>query len=349
MSSARSRSAGSSIGDHVEAVEQVGAEAPAATSRSRSRFVAATTRTSICVGVSCRRRDTNSPSWSSAQQLGLHRPAPSRRSRRGRGCRRRPARSGPARAVRAPVNAPRCVAEQLALEQVRRDGGAVDRDERLVARAPSRRAATRATSSLPVPVSPVMSTVQRVSATLASIDSAGSRAGSAPSICGACWSRHASASVSGSFAGVGLRTRPDRLLQRANLERFDQEVARAGVHRAHRIGDLRAAAHRDDRGPRRMHAGGSEDLEAGDFRHADVRQDQVEALFLQAGVAADAVHRDNFMTRRPAECGPGSGTGNLRRRRGGSCPWGVRSEAGGVLDPTQVSHVSSDLRELFLH
>ena len=91
----------------------------------------------------------------------------------------------------------------------------------------------------------------------------------------------------------------DRLLQRANLERLDQEVARAGVHGPHRIGDLRAAAHHDDRRSRRMHARGGQDLEAGHLRHPDVRQDQIEALFLQARVGTDAVHRDNFMTRGP--------------------------------------------------
>ena len=51
-----------------------------------------------------------------------------------------------------------------------------------------------------------MRTVQRVSATFASIESAGSIAGSPPSIAGACSSRHARASVSGSFAGVGFNT-----------------------------------------------------------------------------------------------------------------------------------------------
>ena len=45
-----------------------------------------------------------------------------------------------------------------------------------------------------------------MSATFASIDSAGSSAGSSPSIDAAFLSRQASASVSGSFEGVGFRT-----------------------------------------------------------------------------------------------------------------------------------------------
>ena len=42
-----------------------------------------------------------------AQQLGLHARAPCPRSRRGTGCRRRPARTGPRLAATAPVKAPR--------------------------------------------------------------------------------------------------------------------------------------------------------------------------------------------------------------------------------------------------
>ena len=152
-----------------------------------------------------------------------------------------------------------------------------------------------AASSLPVPDSPVISTVQRVSATFASIDSAGSSAASLPSIRGVLVTPRQRVGL-GLVRRPGFQHRGDRLLQRAHLERLDQEVARAGVHRAHRVGDLGAAAHRDDGGSGRVHARGGEDLEAADVRHADVGQDQVEALFLEARVAADAVHRDNFMT-----------------------------------------------------
>ena len=56
------------------------------------------------------------------------------------------------------------VAEQLALEQRLGQRAAVDRDKGTIARA-SRWCSARATSSLPVPLSPVMSTVLVVRAT----------------------------------------------------------------------------------------------------------------------------------------------------------------------------------------
>ena len=58
------------------------------------------------------------------------------------------------------------VAEELALEQALGDRGAVDRDERPRRAARLRSWMARATSSLPVPVSPRMSTVASVGATL---------------------------------------------------------------------------------------------------------------------------------------------------------------------------------------
>ena len=61
------------------------------------------------------------------------------------------------------------VAEQLRLHQRLGDGGAVDLDERLAVRAASCSWSARATSSLPVPLSPVMSTVDGVSATFSMI------------------------------------------------------------------------------------------------------------------------------------------------------------------------------------
>ena len=56
------------------------------------------------------------------------------------------------------------VAEQLALDQVRRDRAAVDRQERPLAAA-AQLVHGLATSSLPVPLSPVMNTVTAVPAT----------------------------------------------------------------------------------------------------------------------------------------------------------------------------------------
>ena len=51
------------------------------------------------------------------------------------------------------------VAEQLALEQVARDGGAVEGDERLAAARSEKSWMARARISLPVPLSPVMRTL----------------------------------------------------------------------------------------------------------------------------------------------------------------------------------------------
>ena len=56
------------------------------------------------------------------------------------------------------------MAEQLALQQLRGDRRAVDRDERAAARRRPWRCSARATTSLPVPVSPVISTVASLSA-----------------------------------------------------------------------------------------------------------------------------------------------------------------------------------------
>ena len=59
------------------------------------------------------------------------------------------------------------VAEQLALDQVRRDRAAVDGEERAASRRRLRSWTVCATSSLPVPLSPMMNTVTAVPATRA--------------------------------------------------------------------------------------------------------------------------------------------------------------------------------------
>ena len=105
-----------------------------------------------------------------AQQLGLQRRGRSRRSRRGRACRRRRRGSRRRRRSSAPVNAPRAVAEQLAVEHVARHGGAVEGHERPGRRGEARWMA-RARTSLPVPVSPVRSTVTSDGAMRRAIDS----------------------------------------------------------------------------------------------------------------------------------------------------------------------------------
>jgi hypothetical protein len=68
---------------------------------------------------------------------------------------------------RAPVKAPFLVAEEFAFEEGFRQRGAVDFHERLVEARGDDSWMARATSSLPVPDSPWMSTVVRVGATCA--------------------------------------------------------------------------------------------------------------------------------------------------------------------------------------
>ena len=119
-------------GKHVEAIEQVGAEAAfSATSVGRSRLAQAMMRTSTLTG--CGRADRHHFAFlQRAQQLGLERRAASRRSRRAAACRRprrgRSRRSPPM----APVKAPFCMAEQHRFEHRLGHRGAIDRDERLV-------------------------------------------------------------------------------------------------------------------------------------------------------------------------------------------------------------------------
>ena len=77
-----------------------------------------------------------------------------RRSRRGTACRRAPRRSSRRASSVAPVNAPFSWPNSSRRDQLARNRAAVDRDERPVSRAASSRGSTRASRSLPVPVSP---------------------------------------------------------------------------------------------------------------------------------------------------------------------------------------------------
>ena len=74
------------------------------------------------------------------------------------------------------------VAEQLGLEQRLRQRRAVDRDERARLRRGERSWMARATSSLPVPLSPWMSTVAELSATCSTSVIMRRKAGLAPII-----------------------------------------------------------------------------------------------------------------------------------------------------------------------
>ena len=166
MSSRRSRSGGSCTCDHREPVVEVLAEAcPSLTS---AREVAVGRRDDAHVDARVLAlpptRRTSRVS-SDAQQLRLQRRAAARRSRRGTACRRRPPRRARARSPTAPVNAPRTWPKSSLSRRFSASApqstttNGPSRARRRVVRSP------RATSSLPVPVSPWMSTVASVGAT----------------------------------------------------------------------------------------------------------------------------------------------------------------------------------------
>ena len=166
MSSRRSRSGGQRDRDDVRGGRRgPRGTRPPAPSRSRSRFVAATTRTSTRRGCARRRRGSNSPLLQHAQQLRLQRERQLadlvEEERAAVGA----ARSGPRACSRRAGERAAHVAEELALEQRLRDRRAVDRHERAARARGCASWMARATSSLPVPVSPRMSTVRAVGAT----------------------------------------------------------------------------------------------------------------------------------------------------------------------------------------
>ena len=118
-----------------------------------------------------RRRGATSRSSSTRRSFACSVERRARRSRRGRACRRRRARSRPARSRSRAGERAALVAEELALERASAGRRAqLTRDERPVARAGSRAWSARATSSLPVPVSPPMSTVHCARATRAMVE-----------------------------------------------------------------------------------------------------------------------------------------------------------------------------------
>ena len=148
---------------HAQAIVEVGAESPARDGGSRSRCVAAITRTSTrAASRDDRRARTRLPAARAAAWPGAR--AADRRSRRGRSCRRRRARSAPAACATAPVNAPFSWPNSSLSISV---GGSAAQLTRTSA-APRRRlraCSARANSSLPVPVSPSSSTDEFVGAT----------------------------------------------------------------------------------------------------------------------------------------------------------------------------------------
>jgi hypothetical protein len=137
------------------------------------------------------------------------------------------------------------VAEQFALQQLGGNRRGVERDEGTRARGDSRCSA-RATSSLPVPVSPVISTDSGACASRPMARNSARIAGASPTSCGECrppaaWRcRRAISSACGS-ARAGQR---DGVVQ---VEGLGQEFVRAAAERTGGAGHVGIARHHDHR------------------------------------------------------------------------------------------------------
>ena len=164
MSSRRSRSGGQVDRDHVEPVIQVGAE-PVGGDLGGQVLVGRRQQPGLERDRPGRPDRQDFLVLDRPQQLGLGRPrqladlveedrAPAGRDEQ------------PGVVAIGPGEGAADVAEELVLQQVVGDRRAVDRQEHLVRARARRRARRRATSSLPVPDSPVISTVLRVGPTL---------------------------------------------------------------------------------------------------------------------------------------------------------------------------------------
>ena len=277
----RARSGGSSHVDDVDAVVEVLAEALAPRPRSRGRG---------WWRRRCARRRATSPSpptgrtvrsCSARSSLGCSAsgisPISSRNSVPPLACTNRPVRV----ALRVGEGA-LGVAEQLALEQRLGHGRAVDGHEGPVARAGCGACSARATSSLPVPLSPVISTDGvRVSATrsMRSYTCCIGRA-LAEQLVGRCAPRDGAAQAlapprAGARCCDGAL---QRQRQRVEVERLGDEVVGAGADGADR--GLQAAEGGDHH-HRDVGAVGDDalaQLEAAHARHVEVGEHHVEVL-----------------------------------------------------------------------
>ncbi len=163
------------------------------------------------------------------------------------------------------------VPEQLALDQLGRDRGAVDLDERRRRGAGERWWSARATSSLPVPFSPVIST--RAVGRAHPLDQLAAPPG-APGSAPPSRSGVSATARSRSFSAVELALRqrvPQRDQQAVGVERLLQEVEGAALGRLHRRGD--GAVPRDHHHERRrvLLPQAGERLEAVDARPSSRR------------------------------------------------------------------------------
>ena len=195
--------------------------------------------------------------------------------------------NSPMREVTAPREGALLVAEQLALEQRVGQRAAVDRHER-----PRRRAAiagecVRATSSLPVPLSPCTSTGLSLAATprddgqhLADLRALPHDVGQAVAPGDDLLERRVLATQRLLLGRLG-----HHLAQLGVLPRLGDEVVGAEPHRLHRRLHVGVAGEDDELGVDLGGAGPAEDVEAGVIGQLDVDEDDVEL------VAAEQRHR----------------------------------------------------------
>ena len=175
------------------------------------------------------------------------------------------------------------VAEQLALEQRLGHRGAVDRDER-AGRCRLRWWIARATSSLPVPLSPVISTVASVSATR-SMRSYTFCIGAARAdhldrgrdLGRPTWRSRLTSSRSARCCDGAREREPQRL----DLERLGDEVVGAGADRADRRLEAAERGDHDDRHVGPIGDDALAQLEAVHALHVEVGDDDVEVLLVE--------------------------------------------------------------------
>ena len=158
-----------------------------------------------------------------------------RRSHRAAGCRRWPPRSDPMRSPVGPGEGAPLVSEELRLEQGLGQGGTVDLDERPFGPRLKRRWSRPAMSSLPVPVSPVTSTVERVGATRRARSVAARSPPPAPTMISSDALGRASRSARSALTSLqqALRWSMARATRSSSWSRssgFSNEVVGAGLH-----------------------------------------------------------------------------------------------------------------------
>jgi len=151
------------------------------------------------------------------------------------------------------------VPEEFAFEQAGGDGGTVERHEGLCA-APLSRWMARASTSLPVPVSPNRSTVASVGATVSIAWRTRRSAALVPMISENLLSLRPHAAASGSLrpaysclapSGGAVQRLRDRGEQVFVVQRFREEFEGPGFHSAHRHGDV-AVTGDENNGHRRL-------------------------------------------------------------------------------------------------